>query len=55
MMSDWMDILVDDAGDEVEITLRGTFGLLQLPAVREKLEMLIKGAECAGIPYRFCP
>lgn len=46
MKSDWMDILVDDAGDEVEISLRGTFGLLQLPAVREKLEMLIKGPGC---------
>jgi len=46
MKSDWMDILVDDAGDEVVITLRGTFGLLQLPGVREKLEMLIKGPGC---------
>ncbi|HHX15268.1 MAG TPA: hypothetical protein GX724_03815 [Fibrobacter sp.] len=46
MKSDWMDILVDDAGDDVEITLRGTFGLLQLPAVREKIEMLIKGPGC---------
>lgn len=43
MKSDWMDILVDDAGDEVEISLRGSYNQVQLPALREKLEMLIKG------------
>jgi hypothetical protein len=37
MKSDWMDILVDDAGDEVVITLRGTFGLLQAPLFFQKI------------------
>jgi anti-anti-sigma regulatory factor len=38
-----MDVLVEDFGDEVVLGLRGTFDLRQLPAVREKLEMLAEG------------
>lgn len=46
MKSDLIDIQVIDSGDELEISLQGSLGPMQLPAVREKLEMLIQGPGC---------
>jgi len=43
MKGDLIDVLVEDFGDEVQLGLRGTFGLRQLASVREKLEMLVDG------------
>lgn len=43
MKADRIDVLVEDFGEEVLLGLRGSFGLRQLPSVREKLEMLVDG------------
>lgn len=43
MRADLIDIQVEDHGDDVEISLSGSLGKIQLPAVREKIEMLTKG------------
>jgi len=44
--ADLIDIQVVDHGDDVEITLSGTLGKVQLSAVREKIEMLTDGPGC---------
>ena len=43
MRADLIDIQVEDRGEEVEISLFGILGEYQLSAVREKLEMLVRG------------
>ena len=43
MRADLIDIQVEDRGEEVEISLYGILGEYQLSAVREKLEMLVRG------------
>ena len=43
MRADLIDIQVEDRGEEVEIALFGILGEYQLSAVREKLEMLVRG------------
>jgi hypothetical protein len=44
--SDLIDIQVEDYGEDVEITLSGSLGAFQLPAVREKIDMLADGPGC---------
>lgn len=39
-----INIQVEDFGNDVEITLSGSLGVFQLPAVREKIEMLTDGS-----------
>ncbi|MCQ2122332.1 MAG: hypothetical protein MJY78_10965 [Fibrobacter sp.] len=46
MKSELIDIQVVDYGDELEIALSGVLGVSQLPAVREKIEMLTQGPGC---------
>lgn len=46
MKSELIDIQVVDYGDELEIALSGVLGISQLPAVREKIEMLTQGPGC---------
>lgn len=46
MRADFIDIQVEDHGDDVEISLSGSLGKVQLPAVREKIEMLTDGPGC---------
>ncbi|MCQ2055315.1 MAG: hypothetical protein MJY82_08505 [Fibrobacter sp.] len=46
MSADLINIQVEDLGDDVEISLSGSLGVFQLPAVREKLEMLTSGPGC---------
>ncbi len=43
MKADLIDVFMEELGDEVVIHLRGTLGVHQLAAVREKLEMLVSG------------
>ena len=40
MRADLIDIRVEDHGDDVEISLSGSLGVFQFPAVCEKIEML---------------
>ena len=46
MRAELIDIQVEDHGDDVEISLSGSLSKVQLPAVREKIEMLTKGPGC---------
>ena len=46
MRAELIDIQVEDHGDDVEISLSGSLSKIQLPAVREKIEMLTKGPGC---------
>lgn len=46
MRAELIDIQVEDHGDDIEITLSGSLSRVQLPAVREKIEMLTKGPGC---------
>lgn len=46
MKSELIDIQVVDYGGELEIALSGVLGISQLPAVREKIEMLTQGPGC---------
>lgn len=46
MRADLIDIQVEDHGDDVEISLSGSLGSFQLPAVREKIDMLADGPGC---------
>lgn len=43
MRADLIDIRVEDYGDDVEISLSGSLGVFQFPAVCEKIEMLTSG------------
>ena len=43
MSADLINIQVEDFGNDVEITLSGSLGVFQVPAVREKIEMLTDG------------
>lgn len=43
MRADLIDIRVEDHGDDVEISLSGSLGVFQFPAVCEKIEMLTSG------------
>lgn len=43
MISDRIDVQVEDYGEEVLLGLRGKFGPRQMASVREKLEMLVEG------------
>ena len=46
MKSDLIDIQVESRGNDVEISLSGSLGLVQLPQVKEKLNMLVEGPGC---------
>lgn len=46
MRAELINIQVEDHGDDVEISLSGMLGKVQLPAVREKIEMLVAGPGC---------
>lgn len=46
MRAELIDIQVEDHGDDVEISLSGSLSKVQLPAVREKIEMLTRGPGC---------
>ena len=46
MKSDLIDIQVESRGNDVELTLSGSLGTAQLEAVKEKLDMLVKGPGC---------
>lgn len=46
MSADLINIQVEDFGNDVEITLSGSLGVFQLPAIREKVEMLTNGPGC---------
>ncbi|MCQ2106867.1 MAG: hypothetical protein MJZ26_13875 [Fibrobacter sp.] len=46
MKSDLIDIQVESRGSDVEISLSGSLGFPQLPAVKEKLAMLVDGPGC---------
>ena len=43
MRSDLIDIVVEDKGDEVIISLSGMFGIKEFAALKEKLERLLQG------------
>lgn len=46
MSADLINIQVEDFGNDVEITLSGSLGVFQLPAIREKVQMLTNGPGC---------
>ena len=46
MKSDLIDIQVESRGNDVELTLSGSLGVVQLPQVKEKLNMLVDGPGC---------
>ena len=46
MKSDLIDIQVESRGNDVELTLSGSFGVAQLSALKEKLNMLVEGPGC---------
>ena len=43
MRSDLIDLMVEDKGDEVIISLSGMFGIREYAALKEKLENLLLG------------
>ena len=46
MKPDLIDIQVESRGNDVELSLSGSLGLVQLTAVKEKLDMLVEGPGC---------
>ena len=46
MKSDLIDIQVESRGNDVELSLSGSLGVVQLPQVKEKLKMLVDGPGC---------
>lgn len=46
MKPDFMDLQVESRGDDVDISLSGSFGYDQFPAFRDKLGMLVNGPGC---------
>ena len=46
MKSDLIDIQVESRGNDVELSLSGSLGVVQLPQVKEKLNMLVDGPGC---------
>jgi anti-anti-sigma regulatory factor len=46
MKSDLIDIQVESRGNDVELSLSGSLGVVQLPQLKEKLNMLVNGPGC---------